>query len=366
MRAAFDEARRKAPSIIFIDEIDAVGDREKFADHNAQYCTEVVAALLECIDGAEQREGVIVVGACNHPHRLDAALVRPGRLDRHVRMPLPDGPAREGIIRWHLENALQGESLSAIVARTEGWSGAALEQLVREARRLARRARRAISITDLLASLPPTIAIPEKMMRRTAIHEAGHATVAVVLERPFEFVEIRDTAELASGYQALGGVQIAGSSVAEITTNALLDEICFLLGGIAAEEVILGSRSVGGGGIRGSDLHLATLAALRLEASYGLGKGLAFLAADGEADLWRLLHTSQAVRERIEKILAEQMARARLLVERHRIGADRVAEELFGKKRIGFAHIAALFSGWDAVRPTAEIAPDCGKVAQAQ
>ncbi|WP_292153721.1 AAA family ATPase, partial [Mesorhizobium sp.] len=76
MRAAFDEARRNAPSIIFIDEIDAVGDREKFSDHNAQYCTEVVAALLECIDGAEGREGVVVVGACNHPHRLDAAIVR--------------------------------------------------------------------------------------------------------------------------------------------------------------------------------------------------------------------------------------------------------------------------------------------------
>ena len=86
MRAAFDEARKNAPSIIFLDEIDAVGDREKFSDHNAQYCTEVVAALLECIDGSEGREGVVVVGACNHPNRLDAALVRAGRLDRHDRI----------------------------------------------------------------------------------------------------------------------------------------------------------------------------------------------------------------------------------------------------------------------------------------
>lgn len=285
MRAAFDEARRKSPCILFIDEIDAFGDRETFKGENAHYNVEVVSGLLECLDGVDQREGVVVVGACNHPDRLDAALVRPGRLDRHIRITLPDAAAREGNIRWHLENALAGERLSSIAARTEGWSGAALERLVRDARRLARRARRAITTADFTASLPPTIAIPDHMMRRTAVHEAGHATVAVVLGRKFEFVEIRDTVELASGSQALGGVRIGPRTVADKTTQTLLDKICFLLAGAAAEEVILGNRSIGGGGELGSDLHLATLTALRLETSYGLGQGLAFLAADGEADL---------------------------------------------------------------------------------
>ncbi|WP_292492059.1 ATP-binding protein [Mesorhizobium sp.] len=130
MRAAFDEARKNAPSIIFIDEIDAVGDREKYSDHNAQYCTEVVAALLECIDGADGREGVTVVGACNHPHKLDAALVRAGRLDRHVHIPLPDQQGREGILRWHLQGLLPDADLSGIAAKTAGWNGASLEQLV--------------------------------------------------------------------------------------------------------------------------------------------------------------------------------------------------------------------------------------------
>lgn len=120
MRAAFDEARARVPSIMFLEEIDAVGDREKFSDHNAQYCTEVVNALLECIDGAEGREGVVVVGACNHPHKIDAALTRAGRLDRHIRIPLPDRKGREGILRWHLAGALVDADLSDVSERTEG------------------------------------------------------------------------------------------------------------------------------------------------------------------------------------------------------------------------------------------------------
>lgn len=345
MRAAFEEARKNAPSIIFIDEVDAAGDREKFSnEYNSQYHNKEVAALLECIDGAERREGVIVVGACNYPERLDAALVRPGRLDRHIRIPLPDGPAREGIIRWHLAGALQNDDLSVTVGRTEGWSGAALEQLVRDARRSARRARRMVSVSDLELTLPPTVSIPAAMLRRAAVHEAGHVIAAVALEKPFEFAEIHDKVDSAGEYQSLGRVRVGKTPTTEITVQSLLDEICFLLAGIAAEEAILGNRSIGGGGTRGSDLHLATLVALRLEASYGLGGGLAFLGGDGEAELLRLLHSSQAVRERIESILHEQMARACALVEDHRGAVGCAAEELLEGKRITDADAERLFT----------------------
>lgn len=365
MRATFDEARREAPCILFIDEVDCFGDREAFGGDYAHYHVEVVSGLLECLDGVDRREGVVVVGACNHPDRLDDALVRPGRLDRHIRISLPDAAAREGIIRWHLEDALRDENLSSITARTEGWSGAALEQLVRDARRLARRAKRAISSADLTASLPRTIMIPKQMMHRTAIHEAGHAIVAVALGRSFESVEIRETVEPASGILPLGGVQVGPRAVADMTTQTLLDEICFLLGGTAAEDVFLGSRSVGGGGTRGSDLHLATLTALRLETSYGLGQGLAFLAADGEADLWRTLHMSPTVRERVEAILAEQMTRARSIVQRHRIETDQVANELLKEKKIGFAPIVALISNPGTLEPTADHESAAGDIVQA-
>lgn len=350
MRATFDEARRKSPCILFLDEIDAVGDRATFKGENAQYKVEVVSGLLECLDGIDQREGVIVVGACNYPDRIDPALLRPGRLDRHIRISLPDAAARAGIIRWHLQGALPNDNLTSIAARTEGWSGAALERLVRDARRLARRARRAITVADLMATLPPTITIPPGMMRRTAVHEAGHAIVAVALGRRFQYAEIRDTVESAAGAQVLGGVHSIESPVAEVTREILLDEICFLLAGTAAEDVMLASRSVGGGGIRGSDLHIATLIALRLETAYGLGQGLAFLA-EGESDPWRLLHSSQTVRDRVETILAEQMVRARSIVQRHRQATDEVTQELLERRAVGFASVAALLSDVETTDP---------------
>ncbi|TJW17199.1 MAG: AAA family ATPase [Mesorhizobium sp.] len=349
MRAAFDEARKNAPSIIFIDEIDSVGDREKFSGDSAQYCTEVVAALLECIDGAEGREGIVVVGACNHPQRLDAALVRPGRLDRHVRIPLPNQKGREGILRWHLAGALESADLSGIVSRTEGWSGAALEQLVRDGRRMARRARRPMTLDDLATSLPSRHPLPPSLLRRAAIHEAGHVVIALALGRRFESVELRDAADRTLGYQPMGGVRISQDPVAETTVHTLLDDICILLGGLGAEGLVLGNRSVGGGGVQGSDLHRATLIALRLETSYGLGRGLAFLSTDNELDLLATLHSSFGIRERVEAVLAGQMKRTLDLLEHHKAVVERLTDALLERMRLTPAEVSKLIVGLPTV-----------------
>ena len=181
MYGAFAEAKQQSPSILFIDEIDAVGDRAKFRGDGAQYCTEVVNGLLECLDGLEGREGVVVVGACNSPERLDPALMRPGRLDRHVRISLPDLDGRLGILRWHTSGALPDGDLREVAAATEGASGALLEQIVRQARRAARRGRRAMGIGDLLDQLPERMAVPADTLWRTCVHEAGHAVVGLAL-----------------------------------------------------------------------------------------------------------------------------------------------------------------------------------------
>jgi len=318
MRTAFDEARRNAPSIVFLDEIDAVGDREKFSDHNAQYCTEVVAALLECIDGAEGREGVVIVGACNHPDRLDAALVRAGRLDRHVRIPLPDQKGREGILRWHLQGLLPDADLSGIAARTDGWNGASLEQLVRQGRRRARRQRRGLALDDLVAELPAQVALPDEVRRRTAVHEAGHAVVVLVLAvGDVVSVSIASTIAPIPGLQDGGGVMLRERPMRERTRSELLDGIAMRLGGIAAEEVLLGERSAGGGGGKGSDLHAATLSALTFEASYGLGEGFAYIAPEDEDELFHALRVDRFLHVRVDKVLAEQFARAKRIVESH-------------------------------------------------
>lgn len=354
MRDAFDEARGKAPSIIFLDEIDAVGDRERFSGHNAQYCTEVVAALLECIDGLERREGVIVVGACNHPHKLDAALVRAGRLDRHVRIPLPDQRAREGILRWHLQGSLALEDLSPVAGRTEGWSGASLEQLVRNARRLSRRACRELQITDLVDALPPRIAVPEPLRRRAAVHEAGHAIVAMELcSGEVMSLAVEDTVSTdLQGMQNGGGMITENEALVERTSDQMLNFIAALFGGLAAEEVVLGQRSASGGGGKGSDLHAATLSALMFEASYGLGTTFAYLASSDEEELFAALRVDGTLRGRVNEILQQQFKRAKRIVEANRCNLDRIAEALLEKGKLSRYEITELANRQASVRAT--------------
>ncbi|MCT8989604.1 AAA family ATPase [Chelativorans sp. SCAU2101] len=356
MRAAFDEARRNAPSIIFLDEIDAVGDRERFSDNNAQYCTEVVAALLECIDGAEGREGVVVVGACNNPDRLDAALVRAGRLDRHVRIPLPDAKGREGILRWHLQGSLPGADLSEIAARTEGWSGAALEQIVRQARRKARRARRALSLDDLLSELPPLVPLPEALRRRMAIHEAGHAVVGLAVDAgEIISVSISSTALPSEAEQDGGGVLFRTSAFRERTRAQILDEMAARLGGLAAEEVFLGDRSAGAGGSKGSDLYSATALALASEASYGFGESFAYLSSSNEDELFAILRFNHYLQARVDKVLGRQFARAKKIIESHRHEVECVAEALLAKGSLTGEKLRDLV----AEQPRLRLVDDC-------
>ncbi len=342
MRAAFDEARNNAPSIVFIDEIDAVGDREKFSDHNAQYCTEVVNALLECIDGAEGREGVIVVGACNHPDRLDAALVRAGRLDRHVVIPLPDAAGREGILRWHLKQALADEDLSFAAERTEGWSGAALEQLVRQARRVARRARRDMRLGDLLEELPSLVPVPAEALWRIAVHEAGHAVAGDTLGR-WKIVAAEVLLAIpittASHTHKSGGVVFMEDELFLSSAERYRDRIVRYFGGMAAEEVFFGERTDGGGGLVGSDLYNATVAATAMEASLGLGSGFAYLSGLSDEDLLWIVRHDHLVRARVEKTLSECYQRAVEIVRERRGDIERLAEALRDRGRLTGAEV---------------------------
>lgn len=333
MRKAFDEARKNAPAIVFLDEIDAVGDRERFSGQHSHYSTQVVAGLLECIDGAESKEGVVVVGACNYPDKLDAALVRPGRLDRHVRIPDPDPGARLGILRYHLRGDLECEDLSLIVDRTDGRTGADLEQVVREARRRARRRGRPMDLTDLAESLPPLASIPNVLVRRLAVHESGHVVVGVSLGLSLERVTLMSTYDpLGTETQVGGGAQFRFESLTERTRQEFDDRICMGLGGLAAEEIVLGARGAAGGGVPGSDLYNATIDALRLENSYGLGQGLAYFSDDSEAGLMSVLRTNPEVRKQVNQTLDEQFSRAKQILQRRRDKLERLIVELFKKR----------------------------------
>lgn len=163
MRATFEKAIANAPCILLIDEIDSFPNRD--ADHgdSSSYVRGVVNGLLEQLDGAEGREGVIVVGACNNPAILDPAIVRSGRLDRHVEIALPDVAGRLGVLDFHLAgHTIPG--LIEIAEQSIGMSGADLERVVREARRAARRAHRPIRLSDLQASMPAGIRLSDERL----------------------------------------------------------------------------------------------------------------------------------------------------------------------------------------------------------
>ena len=138
MHSAFDEARDNAPSILFLDELDAFGDRSLQVGHNAQYVREVINGFLECLDGAQNRKGVVVIGATNMPEAIDPAILRAGRLERIIEIPVPDTGARLGILRHHLKSELKDIDLAEVATRTDGATGADIEYLVRSARRRAR------------------------------------------------------------------------------------------------------------------------------------------------------------------------------------------------------------------------------------
>lgn len=340
MRRDFDEARQAAPSILFIDEVDAVGDRSRAEERNRQYHIEVVNGLLECLDGAEAREGVVVVGACNDPSRIDPAVLRAGRLDRIIPIPLPDGPARLGILLHHLRGALPGLELWPVVERTDGWSGADLERLVRDARRRARRDRRGITVADLVASLPTLAPYSPEARRRVAFHEAGHVIVGLTVRvGELRHVSIEEHFDPSAAVRAVGGTVFSGSAD-EPTADTVLAWLAVLMAGAAAEEAAFGRRSGGAGGAEGSDLHRATVLAAEMEASLGLGQGFAYLAPRDPEVLLGLVRRDPVVRARVEATLAERYGFALRILSRGRRRLNALAEALLAEGRLDVAGVS--------------------------
>ena len=172
MRKTFKEASAVRPCILFIDEFDSFGDRNAYRnDSHHDYKRQVVNGLLECLDPAEGREGVVVVAATNYADAIDEALLRPGRLEQVIDIPLPDDGARQAILRYHLPGH-ELSDLDAFVRASDGWSGAEIEKLARDARRFARQeGRDAVEPRDLLNALPAVVEFSQEDLYRLAVHE---------------------------------------------------------------------------------------------------------------------------------------------------------------------------------------------------
>ncbi|MBB3979570.1 SpoVK/Ycf46/Vps4 family AAA+-type ATPase [Rhizobium azooxidifex] len=318
MRQAFELADKHAPCILFIDEFDAFGDRSSdTAGDNLDYKRQVINALLECLDPPAGRPGVVVVAATNFPEAIDSALLRPGRLERLIGIPLPDGAAREAILRQHLRGLTAPDDLRQFREMSAGYAGANIELIARGARRRVRREGRALEEKDLLDALPPSRMLSDAELRRVAIHEAGHALVTLVAS-PDEllWVVINRRIALDDTGSTLGHVEYRRRQSVCETEDSLMARIGVHMGGIAAERVVFGHHSTSGGGAQNSDLRIATELATAVERQYGFGESLVLDMGSGQRALedlrardprlWRAVdHRLKSSLDKTEAILAE-------------------------------------------------------------
>lgn len=329
MRRDFARAKEHAPTIFFIDELDSFGDRNSFSHHHRDYSVQVINSFLECLDGVDGREGVVVVGATNNLERIDPAIIRSGRLDKHVEIPLPDAKDRVAILHQQLDQTISVGDLAALATRTTGMSGADLAKAVRDAKRFARRAGRDIIVGDVAAALPEVIRLDAAHLRGNAIHEVGHTMVGLRLNHGTYLGT--DLAHQVSGGTA---VSTGGRACFEIPSvrrrdkQFYLDQIAVCLGGIAAERLVLGTTSDGAGGDDRSDLGMATRLATLVETQFGMGGTLRFSKAASDDGLERLRRNDPQLCARIDHLLKKELERASAILSEERLLLDGLAEEL--------------------------------------
>jgi ATP-dependent Zn protease len=358
MRQTFAEARRYAPSILFIDEIDSIGNRELFTGSNSIYQTEVVNALLEQIQGMDPYEPVIVIGATNHVEKVDPALRRAGRLDQVIQLPRPSVAGLEQIFSFylaphrkmkHLERDVKPKVLAQLAF---GLTGADVEFFVRGAARRARKAGSKITQADLVAEVTrrprrpdAVIRLTPEDMRRVAVHETGHALSALSCTTgapELTFVSIIPRMDGSLGFTA--SMPPEG---AVMTRTAVLERLRTILAGRAAEEVVFGKDdiSLNSGGGPSSDLAVATRTAVSVICTSGFG-------ADGSLH-WTSTPTAAQSRQ-VDALLRSAYRAAVAFLRRNRAALDRIADELVERQELDGAAVRALLNKPGASARTAK------------
>jgi hypothetical protein len=318
MRTAFATAAEQAPALLFLDEIDAFGDRNRKADHNSAYTDFIVTALIDQLDGYHGHEGVVVMAATNHLEKLDKAITRAGRFDRILRLPHPDNRLLPQVLRWHLGPDLADADLTGIAQAALGMSGADIAAAVRAARGRARQARRALSLADLTETIHEVrTPLPKALRRIVAVHESGHALVSAATGRA-------NVSMLA--IQSDGGVTATRLHRTGEDRAAIEAHIAISMAGRAAERLLLGQVSAGAGGDPASDLATATRLATALEASWGLGSTLIW---HGPVEgIEARLRDDTGLRTRVETHLRNAETRASKILTAHRALLEEMASAL--------------------------------------
>lgn len=331
MRASFRAAADNAPTILLIDEIDAIGDRRSFRGDNVNYSMQVVNALLELLDGSDGREGVVVIAASNFPDNLDPALRRPGRLDRHIVIGMPDHAARLQMLSTHLEfDPASADTLHDAAKAMSGYSGALIAQVARDVRRSARKKGRDVTLEDVIAIVPPLTAIDPEEKWETCLHEAGHAVVGIELGvGDLEFIAVaREVGHLDS---RAGFVHWKRKARRNRPRQSYLNEIAMILSGMAAEKVFIGDVLDGSGGYEGSDLQRASDLATSMVVRLGLGS-LHYCDASTSKEFDDLRRGDPELRNQVEVILKEQVDRAEHVIRAHRKDVETLAGALMDRQ----------------------------------
>ncbi len=330
MRKTFKEAAAVRPSVLLIDEVDSVGDREAYKNSDYHdYKRQVINGLLECMDSTDGREGVVVVGATNDVSAIDAALLRPGRFEQVAQIERPDAEDRKAILRYHLPD-LAVQDFGPFVAQTEEWSGADIEKLARNARRTARRSgRKAVTDDDLLTAMPTLSAYTDAERFRLAVHEIGHAVVGATL-RPEQLLNVKINRWRPSqvGWNQIGATFFDGNSPLMTTASYFTDTIAIVLSGMAAERIFFGEHSMASGGDATADLGKATDLATMMERSFAFGDGLLTDMGFGRRPMENLRQSDPALRQAVRQRLDAQYDRVTQILTSKRVEVQSLAERL--------------------------------------
>ncbi|MEY8735710.1 ATP-dependent zinc metalloprotease FtsH [Lactobacillus sp. AN1001] len=358
VRDLFENAKKSAPAIIFIDEIDAVGRRRgngMGGGHDEREQT--LNQLLVEMDGFEGDEGVIVMAATNRSDVLDPALLRPGRFDRKILVGRPDVKGREAILKVHAKNKplAKDVDLKMIAKQTPGFVGADLENLLNEAALLAaRRNKKAIDASDIDEAEDRVIAGPAKRDRviskkereAVAYHEAGHTIVGLVLNdaRVVHKVTIVPRGR-AGGY----AIMLPKEDQMLLSKKDMQEQIAGLMGGRAAEELIFGQQSSGAS----NDFQQATQLARAMVTEYGMSDQLGPVQYEGQSGMFAgdavpgqsafSINTANAIDEEVKRLSEEGMALAKKIISEHKEQHEVIAKALLEYETLDEKQILSLY-----------------------
>ncbi len=350
VRDAFLTAKKAAPSILFIDEIDAIGRiRGAGVGGGHDEREQTLNQILVEMDGFDRDTRVIVIAATNRPDILDPALLRPGRFDRRIILDLPNIKDREEVLQIHTrdKNIDSQVNLREIAERTPGFSGADLANLVNEAAILAaRRGKRQITQKELLDSIEKVMLGPERRSRIltkkekeiTAYHEAGHALVSALLP---DTAQVRKVSIIARGKAGGYTMRTPREEKYMKTRSEFLNELCVLLGGYVAEEIQFKDISTGAA----NDLKEASDVARSLVTKYGMSKkigpisfgrteDLVFLGKEITTEKDYSEKTATIIDEEVSKILKNSYRRTKKILQKNKSKLDRIAKELIKKETL--------------------------------